>query len=295
MKVNGCDCLIMIKTTHCEMDIPYSEETIREAVSILHEEAAIEGDGVCRGIRKVNGVTGCVVTPLTLKTVHLLLYLAFGTAGLPVFVTETRSLFQYSLNLIPLEDTDRFDLIQDRRNKNEELGIRNERLLYEDCAVKGFELRIMRGDVIKLKLDICGERSPRVYPYEEICERESGERFSSDYVTYKINGNEYGNIYGLTFSCKKEGGTKTEIWIKRVLDNGKDLPSSIDELVITAKLLRDKYEYRHFGLFRITIKKLVLVSDETNINSTDAVIGPMRFYVSGGVNAEVFSSDEVLL
>jgi hypothetical protein len=61
MKVQGCDCSIVIKTTHRETDIPYSEETIREAVSILQEEAAIEGDGTCRAIRKPCGVTGCVV------------------------------------------------------------------------------------------------------------------------------------------------------------------------------------------------------------------------------------------
>jgi len=58
MKVNGCDCSIVIKTAHCETDIPYSDETLREAVSLLEEEAAIEGDGVCRAIRKKCGTTG---------------------------------------------------------------------------------------------------------------------------------------------------------------------------------------------------------------------------------------------
>ena len=43
MFVNGCDCSIVIKTSHLEKDIPFSDETIREAVSILHEEASIEG------------------------------------------------------------------------------------------------------------------------------------------------------------------------------------------------------------------------------------------------------------
>jgi hypothetical protein len=63
----------VIKTQYQEVGVPYAEETIREAVSLLREEAAIEGDGCCRSIRKSGGVTGCVVTPLTIGTVPLLL------------------------------------------------------------------------------------------------------------------------------------------------------------------------------------------------------------------------------
>jgi hypothetical protein len=129
MKVQGCDCSIVIKTTHHEFDVPYSEETIREAVSLLHEEASIEGDGISKAIQKSSGVTGCIVTPLTIGAAPLLLYLAMGSAGLPVFVSETRDLYQYQLNLLPLEDTDCFDLIQDR-------GM--ERRLFEACRVKKF-------------------------------------------------------------------------------------------------------------------------------------------------------------
>jgi hypothetical protein len=69
------------------------------------------------------------------------------------------------------------------------------------------------------------------------------------------------------------------------------LPGIIDELTITAQLLRDKYEYRYFGMFRITITRLVLLSDETAVNSADVVIGPLRYYVAGTVNAEVFTAD----
>ena len=126
MLVSGCDCSIAIKTFHLEKDIPYSDETLREAVSILQEEASIEGDGVCRGIRKSGGVTGCIVTPLTIGTAPLLLYLAMGAAGNPVFISETRNLFKYELNLLPTEDTEHFDLIQDRKN---------ERRLFEACRV----------------------------------------------------------------------------------------------------------------------------------------------------------------
>jgi hypothetical protein len=102
---------------------------------------------------------------------------------------------------------------------------------------------------------------------------------------------EYPNIYGLTLTTKKEGGTRTELRIKRSLEQGGDLPDPIEELSITARLLRDKYEYRYFGMFRITLTRLVLVSDETSIDSADAVIGPLRYYVAGTVGAEVFTNN----
>jgi len=193
-----------------------------------------------------------------------------------------------------MEDTELFDLIQERSKSNEQLTMSNERWLYEGCRVKGFELRVMRGEAIKLRLDICGERSPVVYPYADQFVRESGELFNSNGVSYMINGQEYKNIYGVTLSSKKEGGTKTELWIKRALEQDSDLPQIIDDMTITAQLLRDKYEFRHFGTFRITLKRLVLTSDETNVNSADTVIGPLRYYVADTVSTEVFTSGEVL-
>jgi len=281
MFLQGSDCSIVIKTSHLEKDIPFSDETIREAVSILKEEVSIEGDGVCRGIRQSCGVTGCVVTPLSIETTPLLLFLAMGSAGNPIFVSETRNLYQYQLNLLPMEDTEFFDLVQDRKN---------ERRLFEGCRVKSFELRILRGETIKLKLNIFGECAPKTYTNTDPFERESGERFSGDFVSYMINGKEYKNIYGLTFLSKKMGGIRTELWIKRALQKGGDIPDLIEELTITAQLLRDTYELRQYGTFRIMLKKLVLISDETEVNATGAVISPLRFYVAGSVNAEVFTS-----
>jgi hypothetical protein len=281
MSVNGRDCLVVIKTQYREMGVPYSEETLREAVSLLTEEAPIEGDGLCRAIRKSAGVTGCVVTPLAIGTAPLLLYLAMGSAGLPVYVSETRNMYRYKLNLLPAEDSTRFDLIQDRGG---------ERRIFEGCRVNGFELRIVREQAVKLKLDIRGERPPATYPYQEIASTERGERFNGDFVIYRINGMEYKNIYGLTILAKKEGGTKTDLWIKRVLEQGPDLPEIIEELTITAQLIREKYEYRHYGMFRITLKRLVLMADETTVDCADAVIGPLRYYVAGTVIAEVFSN-----
>ena len=280
MKVQGCDCSIVIKTAHRELDVPYSEETIREAVSLLQEEVSIEGNGVSKAIRKRGGVTGCVVTPLTIRTVEHLLYLAMGFAGNMEFVTGTRNLYRYCLKMLPMKDTEGFDLVQDRGG---------ERRQFEGCRVKGFELRIEKEQAIKLKLEISSDIPPVVYPYQDYFARENGELFNGDNVKYRINGKEYVNIYGLTLSAKKEYGTRTEIWIKRILDTGSYIPEIIDEIVITAQLLRDKYENRHFGTFRITVKELVLASDETNINSSDTVIGPLRYYVAGTVSTDVFT------
>ena len=281
MPVNGCDCSIVIKTQFVEMGVPYAEETIREAYSLLQEEAAIEGYGVCGAIRKNSGVTGCVVTPLSIGTAPLLLYLAMGSVELPAWVSETRRKYMYRLDLVPMEGGAVFDLAQDRNG---------ERRLFEGCRVHGFELRCERGETVHLKLDVSGENQAVVYPYSEIPATESGELFNGDFVAYRINGTEYKNIYGLTLSCKKEGGTKTELWIKRALQEGPDLPGIIEELSIDAILLRDKYEWRHFGEFRITIKRLVLTADETAIDCADGVIGPLRYYVAGSVCTEVFTA-----
>ena len=283
MNVNGCDCSIVIKTTQREIGIPYSDETIREAISILQEEAAIEGDGVCRGLTKSNGVTGCIVAPLDIETVPFLLHLALGCAGAPLFVSETRNLYRRHLSLLPYEDGPRFDLIQKRGNG---------KWLYECCGVKGFELRIQREETIKLKLDIAGERPPVNYAYNEMAETEVRELFYGNNVSYRINGKEYKNIYGITLSAKKDEGIKQELWIKRVLQNEPDIPHLIDCLSITAQLYREKYEYRNFGMFRISFTNVVLSSEETEINASDAVVGPIRYYVAGITQAEVFSVGE---
>ena len=286
MKVQGRDCSIVIKTQYKEFDVPYLEETIREAVSILQEEAAIEGDGNCKAIVKKNGVTGCVVTPLTIDTVPLLLYLAFGSAGKPLYVSQTRNVYSSKLNLLPIEDTECFDLIQDRKN---------ERRVFEDCRIQGFEFRIENDNAIKLKLDVCGERSAKTYLYTDDVDKTTGERFKSNCVDYYINGKQNHFIYGITLSVKKTGGVKTEIWIKRILPVGNELPECIDEFIIIARLLSTKYEFSNYGLFSIKLKNLVLISDETNINSSDTVIDPLRYYVSGGVSATVHTvSDECL-
>jgi hypothetical protein len=301
MLVNGRDCLILIKTQYREMGVPYAEETIREEVSLLREEAAIEGEGICKVIQKIRGVTGCVVTPLTLGTVPLLLSLAMGCAGSPLYVSETRNLYRRQLSPLPVEDSTHFDLVQERGDS---------RKLYEGCAVSAFELRIVREQAVKLKLDIRGENPPAVYPSTGPLKTETGERFMGDRVSYLINGQEYQNIYGLTLAAGKEGGTKTELWIKRVVNPypygfttsspdlsqppsaAADLPDLIEELTLTARLLRDNYERRHYGMFRVTLTRPVLTADETALSCADALIGSLRYYCSGSLTAEVFTAGE---
>jgi hypothetical protein len=209
-----------------------------------------------------------------------------------VFVSETRNVYKTKITLLPLPDTASFDLVQDRSGNKEQRTENKERWLFEGCRVQGFELRFEREQAIKLRLDVCGDRAAIVYPYNDTFVPEKGERYNGDNVVYKINNKEYKNIYGLTLSCKKEYGTRTELWIRRSLENGNEIPHIIDELTITAELLRDKYEVRRYGTFTITLKRLVLAADETSINSTGAVISPLRYYVAGVVSADVYSSSE---
>jgi hypothetical protein len=146
-----------------------------------------------------------------------------------------------------------------------------------------------------LNYGYCGECIPRVYPHTDTFQCEQGERFNGDYVTYKINGQDYKNIYGITLVSKKQGGTKNEIFIKREKNNGLEIPELITEMIITSQLLRDKHEFKYYGIFHITLNKLVLVSDETDINSADTVIGPLRYYISGSASTDIFNPTGVLI
>jgi hypothetical protein len=284
--VQGRECSITIKTTYREATLPYSEETSREAVSILKEEAAIEGDGICRGIRKSAGVTGCVVTPLSIGTAPLLFGLCLGVIEQPVYVSETRNLYCHEALLAPSEDGAVFDLIQDRG------GIRK---VYEGCRVEGFELRIMGGEEalpLNLKMDIAGVCPAVVYPYMEIAETDRGEWFRADGVTYKVNDVADKDIYGLRIAARKGGGARTEVWIHRVLRQGFESMPVIEGLTVMAQVKRDKYEGGGWGVFRLYLERLLLVSDEMTVDTAGAVIGPLRYYVAGSVKAEVFTNND---
>jgi hypothetical protein len=289
MNVQDRDCCITLKTQYREIGLSYAEETIREAVSILKEEAAIEGAGVCGGIRKSRGVKGCVVTPLSIETAPFLFVLALGRSGLPVFVSGTRVLYRHTVNLSAMENGLMFDLVQERGPV---------RTLYEGCRVRDFELWIMRGEAVKLKLDIAGDFPPVTYPYPDSLEAYGGERafcerFKEDGVKYRINGVEYKNIYGLTISTRKMGGTQTEVRIHRAVNTAMELPPIIETLEITAQLLHDHYAPRLYGAFRLNLSRLVLMADETSINNGDAVIGPLRYYCAGDLSADVYTLNDL--
>jgi hypothetical protein len=287
MTVHGADCRLTIKTTDREIALPYSEETIRENVCLLTEEASIEGDGNRRAIRKSTGTTGCIVTPLTIGTVPLLWTVALGEREGPVFVSETRNLYKHVLHLVPHENSPAITIIRGRGT---------ERIGFEHCRVSGFELRIVRNGttdcpgVLHLRLDISGEVKPEPYPVETTVGLENAERFKETGVRYTVNGVENNNIYGLTITATKQGGTKTEIRLHRILSE--ELGNVIDQVTITARLFRDCYEWRRPGTFRLTLTRLLLMADETSIDSPGAVIGPLRYYVAGTMTAEVFTNTE---
>jgi hypothetical protein len=302
--VHGSDCSIILRTSQHEIDVPYSEESIREDILVLQEEAALDGDGISKGLKKSNGVTGCVVTPLTLHTVPTLLSVAFGLANNPVFVSGTRNMYKTILKLVPCEDSITFDLIQDRNTKiDDQDEKRKTGKLFEHCRVKYFELRIWRDKNIKLKMDMQSDVSSRNYFYDEIIsqgdERLREEKIHGENVSYEFTDSSSGQmttestdtVYAVTIQTMKEHGfLMTGISIKRVLEKGREIPPEIEELVITAPLLLDSYEDHRFGTFCIKLKNLVLVSDQIIIETHTAVLGVFEYRVMGSVTAEVFQT-----
>jgi hypothetical protein len=297
MVVNGLECALVFRTQETELSIPYTEETLREAICLLEEYACIEGDGIQKAIRQPRGVTGCVVTPLTIGTAPLVLALAFGEASPPVFVSETRNVYRHTLRLVHARNGLRFDVIQQRGDV----------WLFEDCRVVGFELRVMRASTtlsnrdsllsdhasaIKLRLDIAGDTPPVDYAVFEIPHADCGERFKEDGVRYSVDGIEVSpnSIYGMTLTVRKTDSIHAEAYIHRALQN--ELPETIQTLCVTAKLFRTRYEGRHYGTFRVTLTNLLLMSDETAVDSQGAVVGPLRYYCAGDITADVFTQGE---
>jgi hypothetical protein len=287
MNVQGRDCSLIVMTTQTEISIPYTEETIRENVALLEEYPSIEGKGNIKAIRTSCGAVGCVVSPLTILTAPLLFHLALGDVRYSHHVSETINVYRHYLDLLPMSDSRPFGLLQDRGSDNK---------YYPGCRVSGFELRIIRDEAIKLKLDIYSEKAPVSLPFPTHVDfgkaEWAGERFKGENVTYRINDREYKNIYGVTLAVNKVNGTKTELWIRRVLEKDVDLPETIDEISVTALLLRDCYEDGHIGKLRITLRRLMLVHDETSVECADSVIGPLRYFAAGDLNMAVYSNEQ---
>jgi hypothetical protein len=113
------------------------------------------------------------------------------------------------------------------------------------------------------------------------------ERFKEDGVSYFADGKFWCNIYAAILSVNKVGGCKSVLTLSRVWGN-EDLPEHIDLINISVRLFRDKYEERLYGTFHVTLFDLRLITDGTSVNTADAVIGPLRYVVSGSVNAAVY-------
>jgi hypothetical protein len=223
--------------------------------------------------------------------------LALGEAGIPLFVSETRNLYKHTLRLAPLEDSPALTLIRERGA---------ERIRFEHCRVSGFELRINRETAgalpgtVFLRLDISGDRPPEPYLLETDNGPSPAERFKEPGVRYALNGVEIKTIYGLTVTTAKKAGTKTEVWIKRLNLSqppsvAAEFPTTIESLAVTARLFREYYEWRTPGTFRLTLTRLLLMTDETSVNTSGPVIGPLRYYCAGDMTAETFTSNEEIL
>jgi hypothetical protein len=264
-----------------EYDVPFVSRTVRDRRAVLREEAGIEGNYARRSLNVMTGTTGGFTAPLTLGTARLFLTLMFGEIDGGVFVTETRGLYRYQLNMKPAGLTESFSII-------EEWGM--SRKLYADVVVKSFELRVHREENVMARFDVEGNTKaiittriaegvkPRTLP---------PERFNENGNVYTIDGITCNSIYAITLSCEKSHSLKTQIVLHRILQSD-ELPAHINEFRGEFMLFRDKYEAREFGRFSITLRGLDLVSDETIVSSADAVIGPLRYWVSGGVTAECF-------
>jgi hypothetical protein len=146
-----------------------------------------------------------------------------------------------------------------------------------------------------LRLDISGDTPPEPYLLETDSGLTPAERFKEPGVRYALNGVEHRDIYGLTVTTAKQGGTKTEVWIKRIISDGGEFPTDIESLTVTARLFREHYEWRLPGTFRLTLSNLLLMTDETSVNTSGPVIGPLRYYCMGSVSAEVFTEHEGVL
>jgi hypothetical protein len=220
--INGCDVTLRIVFRGDEYDVPFVSRTMRDRWAVLKEEAGIEGDYVKRSLNIRTGTTGGFTTPVTLGTARLLLCLMFGSIDDGVFVTETRGLYRYQLNMKPTELTECFSII-------EEWGAN--RKLYPEVVVKSFELRAHRGENVMVRFNVEGNRKsvtttgiagnvkPRTLP---------PERFNENGNVYTIDGITCNSIYAITLFCDKTNSLKTQIVLHRILRSD-ELPVHINK------------------------------------------------------------------
>jgi hypothetical protein len=289
--VHGNEVLLRMIVGDADVEVPFSGSTLRDKYDVWTYEAAIEGDGLCRALTEKAGATGGFTTPLTLGTAPAVLEAMFGKSKESSFVSGTRDLYVTHSDLCAADTSERFSLIEEWGNTNK---------VYPDCVCTAFELRIHRGEAVRAHLDIDSDSKSNEQRAESkektgnALQVGSGERFKEYGVSYLIDGKYYNNIYASTLSVKKAGGCKTELFLNRVLLN-EDLPERINSITIRARLFRDKYEEREYGRFIICLNDLRLIANETAVNTADAVIGQLRYVVSGFVSVETYRRGNEIL
>jgi hypothetical protein len=290
--VHGDEVLLRLVAGGGDVVVPFCGMTLRDKYDVLTHEAAIEGNGLRRSLTERTGATGGFTTPLTLGTAPAILGVMFGDVKAKSFVSETRNLYRTQIDLCAADIAGRFALIEQCGNTTKE---------YPDCVCSGFELRIRRGEAVKAHLDIDSNRpmsseqlamsndegNGKKEKGKKAVGQDGGERFKGAVVRYLVDGVYFDNIYAATLSVKKEGGCKTQLILNRVMEKT-DLPEHITFLHIPLVLFREKYEERSFGRFMIILNDLFLISDGTEVNTADAVIGGLRYVVAGTVMAEVY-------
>ncbi|MDR0908211.1 MAG: hypothetical protein LBM77_00440 [Spirochaetaceae bacterium] len=306
--MNGENCTITIKTKYISASVPYSEESIREAVSIIRDTD--EATGKTSFTRQVDGVAGCVIAPLTVGNAPLLLALAFGREQKASVVSAGSTtgkgdiLYHHSLVMKSLKKSPTFDLIQDR-------GC--EKRSYEGCSVWDFEIQSLYlrrkifgvvnvhnsgndDDIqhITLKIEMRGGNNPVVIGSDKVFSTGSttvnDPLFNDAGIRYEVNGVEVSGIYGFSIKTRRDGKPKVFVRLHRILGKT-ELPDIIENLTITAQVFKGGVS----GIFKINLERLLLVADETIVNTADKVIGPLRYFVVGNISADVYSGYENLV
>jgi len=284
VNVAGRDCsLVLIAGRHL-VSLPYAEETLRNRYLLVAEEAVVDGGGRAVDVLRPDGATGCIVTRLGLSTAPILLALVLGAEDPAFFVSGTRSVYAHPLALDYRETGTPFDVVADHVN-----DMRLFRRLYP----RGWELRVMRGNALYLKLDCTGTNAAEDAPVLPGVPLADEEHFHEDGVTVRVNGSLAPSVYGVVVTVKRGRTTRAEIALHRSWNDADAhlFGERIDTLEIEARLWRDGYEDRRTGRFVLDAEALALLGDGTSVNCAGEVIGPLRYLVTGSLGAEVYSTD----
>jgi hypothetical protein len=240
---------LRLVTDNQDVYVPYSFKLIRDKKSDWARFSDAERPDM----------SGCITTPLTLKTAPAILGVMFGDIQGCNFEYDTRNVYLTDIELCAADMSKRFCLVEENGKRKTQ---------YPNCVCSGFELRIHRKETIMVHLNISGD-SPVVTddefaPVKEI-KTDKSERFNEDGVFYMLDDEGgYDNISGFTLDVDKEGGCKPIVTIHRIW-KADDLPEHIEVLHLYVRLFRDKYEKHQYGTFSITLFDLDFFKDKTTV------------------------------